>query len=142
MELEKVVLLPAEPRAAGAARAVVRDRLRAWDLEDLLDTVVLLTSELVTNVLVHTASAPALAVARTGEGVRVEVSDTSPVPPARRRHSPSATTGRGVKLLEDLADDWGCEVTGDGKVVWFTVTGLRDPWAAFSADALLGSPGA
>jgi len=113
--------LPADGRAAGQARAVVRDRLRGWDLEELLDTAVLLTSEVVANVIIHTASAPSFAVARDGSGVRVDVVDGSPAPPHRRMHSATATTGRGIELLEDLADDWGWTPVSGGKVVWFRV---------------------
>lgn len=113
--------------AAAAARALVRQRLRDWDLEHLQDAAVLLTSELVTNVLLHTTGLPTLAVDRIPHGVRVSVADTSPVLPAPRRHSTEATTGRGVHLLEQLADDWGCQRRPGGKAVWFTVTGCDRP---------------
>lgn len=123
-----VVSLPADGRAAGLARSVVRDRLRAWDLEDLLDTAVLLTSEVVTNVIVHTASAPALQVTRDGAGLLVTVIDGSPVPPHRRWNSATATTGRGLQMLQGLADDWGWNPVGEGKAVWFLLRrDGRDP---------------
>lgn len=130
--------LPSDGRAAGQARRLVRERLAAWELTELCDTVALLTSELVTNVLIHTTSAPRLSVARSGSGVRVAVADDSPVLPAQRRQSQEATTGRGVRLLVELADDWGWQLDGDrGKSVWFVVTGAADPWAAYSADQWL-----
>jgi anti-sigma regulatory factor (Ser/Thr protein kinase) len=128
-----LVSLPADGRAAGLARRVVRTRLQSWDLPDLLDTAVLLTSEVVTNVIVHTASAPALELARDGAGVRVTVLDGSPVPPRLRWHSATATTGRGVHMLQDLADDWGWNPVGDGKAVWFVLRGGPDPWADLHA---------
>lgn len=136
LDVDGLVPLPPDGRAAGVARSVVRERLRAWHQEGLLDAVELLTSELVTNVLVHTLSAPALGVVRSGSGVRVTVVDDSPVAPVRRRHSTAATTGRGVQLLEDLADEWGWQARAGGKAVWFLVTGQRDPWAAVSAEWL------
>lgn len=119
----EVMSLPADGRAAGVARAVVRDRLRGWGLEDLVDVVVLLTSELIANVVVHTGSAPGLRLDRDGPRVRVGVLDASPVPPRHRRHSARAATGRGLDLVEDLADDWGWAPHGDGKEVWILVGG-------------------
>jgi anti-sigma regulatory factor (Ser/Thr protein kinase) len=123
-----LVTLPADGRAAGLARRVVRRRLESWQLDDLLDTAVLLASEVVSNVIVHTASAPAIALARDGAGVRVTVVDESPVPPRRRWHSATATTGRGLQLLQDLADDWGWDRRGVGKAVWFVLHGDRESW--------------
>jgi anti-sigma regulatory factor (Ser/Thr protein kinase) len=124
-----LVSLPADGRAAGLARSVVRERLHGWDLDDLLDAAVLLTSEVVANVIVHTDSAPALGLTRDGAGVRVTVLDESPAPPLRRRHSTTATTGRGLQLLQDLADDWGWDRVSSGKAVWFVLRGGHDPWA-------------
>jgi hypothetical protein len=119
----EVMPLPADGRAAGVARAVVRDRLRGWGLEDLVDVAVLLTSELIANVVVHTGSAPGLRLDRDGPRVRVGVLDASPVPPRHRRHSARAATGRGLDLVADLSDDWGWSPFGDGKEVWFLVGG-------------------
>jgi hypothetical protein len=118
-----LVTLPADGRAAGLARRVVRRRLEGWHLDDLLDTAVLLTSEVVSNVIVHTASAPAIGLARLGAGIRVTVVDESPVPPRRRWHSTTATTGRGLQMLQELADDWGWDPLGAGKAVWFVLRG-------------------
>jgi anti-sigma regulatory factor (Ser/Thr protein kinase) len=118
-----LVSLPADGRAAGMARSVVRSRLREWKLDELLDSAVLLTSEIVTNVIVHTASAPELELSRAGAGLLVSVVDGSPVPPRRRLHSATATTGRGLEMLQDLANDWGWTPVRDGKAVWFLLVG-------------------
>ncbi len=123
-----LVSLPADARAASLARNAVRERLRTWDLDDLLEVAVLLTSEVVANVIVHTASAPSLGVSQDGRGVRVTVVDGSPSPPVLRRHSRTATTGRGVQMLHDLAHDWGWERVGAGKAVWFVLRGAHEPW--------------
>jgi hypothetical protein len=120
--------LPPDGRAAGIARRLVRGRLENWRLDDLVESAVLLTSEVVTNAVVHTPSAPAVGLTREGAGVRVTVVDGSPVPPRRRRHSATAITGRGIQMLHDLADDWGWNPVGDGKAVWFVLTGGHDPW--------------
>jgi anti-sigma regulatory factor (Ser/Thr protein kinase) len=121
---QDVVSLPADGRAAGLARSVVRSRLQEWDLDELLDTAMLLTSEVVTNVIVHTASAPELELTQDGSALLVRVVDGSPVPPRRRLHSTTATTGRGLRMLQELANDWGWTPVGDGKAVWFSL--VRD----------------
>jgi anti-sigma regulatory factor (Ser/Thr protein kinase) len=130
-----LVPLSADGRAAGEARRVVRRQLQSWELDDLLDTAMLLTSEVVTNVIVHTASAPTLGLARDGAGLRVTVVDGSPVPPRRRWHSATATTGRGLQMLQELADEWGWDPVGDGKAVWFRLGGTTGPAADGSARA-------
>lgn len=115
--------LELEPRldTSAVARRHVRSRLLAWGLDDLVDPVLLLTSEVVTNALLHSGTGLALTVARDGVGVRVEVADGSGVPPVQRDHSTSASTGRGVQLLEAIADDWGWTATSTGKLVWFRI---------------------
>ena len=115
--------LELEPRldTSSVARGHVRSRLLAWGLDDLVDPVLLLTSEVVTNALLHSGTRLVLTVARDGAGVRVEVADGSAVPPVQRRHSTSASTGRGVQLLEAVADEWGWTATSTGKLVWYRV---------------------
>lgn len=130
--MQDAVRLAADAHAAGQGRRLVRERLADWGLTELCDTAVLLTSELVTNVVLHTASAPRVTVTRSGAGVRVSVADDSPVLPALRRPSQGATTGRGVRLLVELADDWGWQVDDGGKSVWFVLTGEADPWADYA----------
>jgi anti-sigma regulatory factor (Ser/Thr protein kinase) len=117
-----LVALPADGRAAGMARRLVRGQLTEWQLDGLIGTAVLLTSEVVTNAILHTASAPSLGLARNGTGVRVTVVDGSAVPPRRQWHSATATTGRGLQMLDELADEWGWNPTGAGKAVWFRLS--------------------
>lgn len=115
--------LEIEPRldAAAVARRYVEARLVAWGLTELTDPVLLLTSELVTNALLHSGTTLGLSVQRDGVGVLVEVSDGSSVPPAKRRLSATAVTGRGVRLLDLVSDSWGWTPTDTGKRVWFRV---------------------
>jgi anti-sigma regulatory factor (Ser/Thr protein kinase) len=119
----ELVTLPADARAAGLARAAVRERLRGWGMDDLVDVVMLLSSELVTNALLHTNSSPRLGLVREGADVRLTVVDDSPVAPLRRQHGLTAMTGRGLELLEKLADDWGWTSDDGGKAVWALVRG-------------------
>lgn len=114
-----VVELPAQPSAARAARHAVRDALTDWGLEPLVDDAMLLTSELVTNAVLHASSAPVLTVVQVGQGsVRLEVADQSDLPPRPHLYGVTSTTGRGVRLLDSLARDWGTEPTDPGKRVW------------------------
>lgn len=142
MDLVGLEPLPDGAQAPSAARALVRRRLGAWGLADLLDPVVLLVSELVTNGVVHTGGPVLLGVDRQGDGVLVRVLDPSPVLPVRRRQSTSATTGRGVAMLEDLADEWGVHRFEHGKLLWFCLTGSgAGAWTSFDVEAALAEPG-
>lgn len=127
--------LPPAARSAPQARRAVTGVLDEWGLSRLADTVALLVSEVVTNAVLHARTELTVSVARDGSGVRVSVTDGSSLPPAMRRHAATATTGRGLRLLDMLADSWSAEPAGTGKTVSFTVTGARDPWAA--ADTML-----
>lgn len=126
-----VLSLPPRLEAATQARRHVRQHLVAWELDDLVDPVVLLTSELVTNALLHARPVITVSVRRDGAGVRVEVGDGSGVQPVHRRRSDTATTGRGVQLLDSVSDGWGCTALGEGKLVWFRVVSART-WASAS----------
>lgn len=131
--------LPPVARSAVEARRHVRDVLNEWGLQDLCDAALLLTSELVTNAVVHARSQIRLLVELyDGAEVRIAVSDSSPVPPSLRPRSDSATTGRGLLLLSRLADRWDADVSSTGKTVWFTLSGRRDPWAGFNSGDWLG----
>lgn len=109
--------------------------LAEWDLGTLTDAAQLLTSEVVTNSLLHARSPIRLTVEQTPAGVRVAVTDGSTVVPAMRPQSQSATTGRGLQLLSRLADEWDTEIAEGGKTVWFTLRSDRDPWLETDADA-------
>lgn len=111
--------LPPEATAAGQARRYVIDVLTSAGRNDVLDAAVVGVSELITNACLHARSTMILSVMADHEGpVRIEVSDDSPVMPVPRRHSATATTGRGLRLL-DAAGRWGVESNPGGKTVWF-----------------------
>jgi hypothetical protein len=94
-----------------------------------VDSAVLLVSEVLTNVLVHTDT-DALLVAEvfqdgdgldggSGRRVRVEVTDASDDLPHKRRPGELASSGRGLVLVGLLADAWGVDPRGEGKSIWF-----------------------
>ena len=88
--------------------------------EHFTDTATLLTSELVTNGIVHAHTQLEVTVDATPTWVRVEVVDGNPHLPARRDYDANASTGRGMEMVELLADEFGVESLDEfGKRVWF-----------------------
>jgi anti-sigma regulatory factor (Ser/Thr protein kinase)/GAF domain-containing protein len=119
-----------EPKAAAAARRFVRDTLQAWvvtgaaDGHGLVDDAVLLTSELVTNAVVHAGTPVQVTCRLSGGAVEVVVSDGHPgrlVPEAPGCEAvPSERTGgRGLLLPAALASAWGVAYGRASKAVWF-----------------------
>ena len=114
-----------DPLEVGRARRWARSRLAGAGVGaegQLGETLVLLISELVTNAVVHTGC-PAvlrmlLPVPRAPGAVRVEVADASSRPPSRRRAEGDDTNGRGLELVSVLADRWGWQREGNGKLIW------------------------
>lgn len=116
-------MLTAHPTSVGAARRFVRDVLMSRQVADpVVDTVELLTSEVVTNAIVHGRSGPLLAISVTDTAIRVAVGDVSPDVPVRRLGRVDDVSGRGVVIVEELASAWGVERERNGsKRVWFEV---------------------
>lgn len=85
------------------------------------DMVLLLASELITNAVRHAATPFDLSVLVDALGVTVAVVDHDQVhPPRLRNPAPEATSGRGLRIVEELATSWGTEpLDGDSKRVWF-----------------------
>ncbi|WP_374117355.1 ATP-binding protein [Streptomyces sp. RKAG293] len=112
----------ADLSAIAEARRLLREQLRHWGVPGLVDIAELLASELVTNALQHTDEGAVLTATLSGGPVhrlRVEVHDHAARRP--RLHTPgeNATSGRGLLLVQALADSWGVRSLGTGKVVWF-----------------------
>lgn len=125
-------LRKAEVTAVGEIRAALREllRRRAWGGPDREAVAELLTSELVTNALVHTghgAEVTATVVdepdGREADRLRVEVRDFLALQPRPQRPGSESTHGRGLLLVQSLADAWGVRRQGAGKVVWFELDG-------------------
>ncbi|WP_024760307.1 SpoIIE family protein phosphatase [Streptomyces exfoliatus] len=118
-----MTIAQAEPERIAEAREQLRQLLHDWKDEDQLDSAVLMVSEMVTNVLVHT-DGDALLIAEVACGeesrrLRVEVSDQSDELPHKRHPGEMASSGRGLLLMEMLADEWGFDPRGEGKSIWF-----------------------
>ena len=114
--------LPHTLAAPGLARRYLTSMAAVWPAE-LLDRVVLLTSELVTNAVVHGLGPVQLLLGDNGDRLRVEVSDGAPglLPRTPRRPADVNESGRGLLIVDRLADRWGCRSrrTPPGKIVWF-----------------------
>ncbi|MBV9292687.1 MAG: hypothetical protein JO222_09575, partial [Frankiales bacterium] len=118
--LQQRLTLPPAPDSARTARRFVCEVLQAARADGFADTAALLTSELVTNGIVHAHTDLGLLVEATSTWVRVEVLDGNPHLPIRRDYDENATTGRGLEMVELLADDFGVDpLEDDGKRVWF-----------------------
>ncbi|MGW5661708.1 SpoIIE family protein phosphatase [Streptomyces sp. NPDC003758] len=117
---------PGDREALTAARHMIRATVRAWGAGERSDEIELVADELITNVLVHTEGTAVVTLrVLTGHArrFRVEVEDASSALPRRRDAGESEVSGRGLLLVDRLADVWGVEARGGGKVVWgeFTV---------------------
>jgi anti-sigma regulatory factor (Ser/Thr protein kinase) len=116
------VPLTAVPTAAAEARKQVRAAIWAWDLSVDATVAALLTCELVTNAIMHTASETVtLAIAGAHGELRVDVYDASRSLPVLVDAPPDAEAGRGLKLVATMSDGWGFYRTTGGKAVYFTL---------------------
>lgn len=94
--------------------------VRLWGLPHLCDTVELLVSELVGNAVRHTgAQTFGLRIRRRRGWVRVEVRDPSRALPCLMPVRAMDTSGRGLFLVDKLADRWGVDLQARGKTTWF-----------------------
>ncbi|MFD7324901.1 ATP-binding protein [Streptomyces sp. NPDC059875] len=114
----------ADLTAVPEVRHALREMLRRWGGPGASDVAELLTSELVTNALIHTDHGAVVTATVVPESLRVEVRDfvsglSEPYAPA----ADDGTHGRGLVLVQELADSWGVEDHGVGKVVWFELNG-------------------
>jgi PAS domain S-box-containing protein len=140
--IQRLVTLPPAPDSARQARRFVADVLTSIGVSgERLDTAVLLTSELVTNGIVHALTELQIAVEATPTWVRVEVCDGSSNLPRRRDgYDDEAMTGRGLEMVELLSDDFGMQLLDDdGKRVWFRLGGVADDPVADEVAARVGS---
>lgn len=111
----------------GEVRAALREFLRYRRRPEETDVAELLLSELVTNALIHTRNGAVVTVTSAPARLRVEVRDfvtgqeSAPYVP----NADDGTHGRGLLLVQSLADSWGVTMQALGKVVWFELNAGR-----------------
>jgi serine phosphatase RsbU (regulator of sigma subunit)/anti-sigma regulatory factor (Ser/Thr protein kinase) len=119
MRTQTYLTLECDPASAPRSRRAVRAFLQEHGLSHLEPTAALLTTELVTNAVVHARTAVGLRVSAIGDRLRVEASDGSRRRPVRVEPGYEDVRGRGLMLLDRLATTWDVRRTPDGKTVWF-----------------------
>ncbi|WP_084219516.1 ATP-binding protein [Spirillospora albida] len=113
--------LPGTRRSVGYARSFVRETVP--DLP-ALDDLVMVASETVANAITHTASGReggrvTVVLAAEPGIVRLEVVDDGAAPGRPRvRDESGGETGRGIRIVEAVADRWGFRTEGTRTVVW------------------------
>ena len=128
--------LPPDARSAGRGRRMLQDALAAAlagpaasaEADDLMDTAVLLASELCENAVLHAGTEFELAVTVTDAEVTVSVADRGNGPlemhlaQPRPRYGRAASHGRGLAMVQRLASAWGTRHEADGRhVIWFSL---------------------
>ncbi|MFJ8692404.1 SpoIIE family protein phosphatase [Streptomyces roseolilacinus] len=114
-----------DPEALRSARHMIRAAVRAWGGRERSDEIELAADELITNALLHTDGGAVVTLRMlTGHErrLRVEVEDRSSALPRRRDTDPGGVSGRGLLLVDRMADVWGVESRGGGKCVWCEFT--------------------
>ncbi|MFD0040949.1 SpoIIE family protein phosphatase [Streptomyces anulatus] len=134
-----MTIAQAEPERISVGRQLVRELLHDWSDPEQVDSAVLMVSEMATNVLVHTDGDALMAAEISGERgerrLRVEVADASDELPHKRRPGEMASSGRGLVLMEMLADAWGVDPRGEGKSIWFELYESDEPGELAEAAA-------
>jgi anti-sigma regulatory factor (Ser/Thr protein kinase) len=108
------------PPSAGLARRFVGEALRACEDPDR-SVAVLVTSELVTNAVVHARTMVEVDVVRRPDAVVIAVTDGAPTPLARSQATRGDENGRGLTVVDSLVDDIGTIHYPDGKTVWVVI---------------------
>lgn len=121
--------LPRHPKSARRARLLVTAALHTWGLPLLIDSGILLVSELVSNAVEHTRSSGIrVAVRRPEPGrVRIAVTDRSRWRPSPLNASSQDEKGRGLAVVEAIADRWGITPLPWGKQVWVELECRTEP---------------
>ncbi len=110
----------AAPDAPFAARRFVAGLLACRPFAGRVaeDDVQLVVSELATNAVVHAGTSFSVAVSCEGPAIRISVQDGSSTTPIVRDGSPTARSGRGLRIVAALSREWGVAPGPDGKTVW------------------------
>jgi anti-sigma regulatory factor (Ser/Thr protein kinase) len=133
-----VLLLAPEPASARIAREWITAALEGW-AEGTVERARIIVSELVTNAVLHARTSIALRLERQESRIRVDVEDGDRTGPLPKRFVADSPTGRGMHLVDALAEDWGVSRLPDGKVVWFVVGSGTGPLGTAPTAAAPGA---
>lgn len=138
--------LPGAQSSVPTARHFVEQILTSWGHAEQGWAAALLVSELSANCTLHARTGFTVRVEVDDEAVRLQVTDGSSRAPAVRDYGTAATTGRGLRLVDELASDWGVDLHDDGKTVWAVLRAARTSPAGhdeedLDVDALLAAFG-
>lgn len=124
-DVHSEVFLPV-PEAVPALRRFVTSVLGLWGVDHLMWDATLIASELSTNAVRHGESPFRAVISRNAGVVRIGIEDAGPGWPAHRNARLDDLDGRGVAIVEALADRWGCDKSSDGKITWAELGTPRD----------------
>lgn len=123
--------LPAVTSSVPTGRREVVQELRRLGLHLVVEPAALVTSELLTNGVKHASSTVRLSLRVEPNGsVRIAIDDDDPRAPdpgEAAMPSSDAEGGRGLPIVDALADDWGVNVVAGGKTVWCVLSAPDDP---------------
>ncbi|WP_419999847.1 SpoIIE family protein phosphatase [Streptomyces boninensis] len=117
-----MVVPQTEQQRISDARHQLRGMLHDWADTDQVDAAELALSEMIANVMMHTDSPATVSITVMGApGTRtlsLRISDNDATLPHLKHPGELSASGRGILLLDSLADTWGVQPQGDGKVTW------------------------
>lgn len=131
--------LPALTSSVPTARRFAEQVLSSWGHPDAGWTAAQVVSELAANCVLHARTAFTVTVTTGDDGIRLEVQDRAPGAVQQRSYSETATTGRGLRMVDQLCSDWGVTVHDAGKTVWVLLSLDGAPEGDRDVDALLSS---
>jgi anti-sigma regulatory factor (Ser/Thr protein kinase) len=125
--MDDEVTLPNGPEGASSARRAMARAAVLWRLDrEMTETALLLVSELATNAIRHGTPPVRLSLRLNHDRLRVEVTDSSPTLPELSHPGPDQVGGRGLQIVQRLADTWGAWSSPRRlrKTVWFELSGM------------------
>ena len=137
---ELSTVFPSVAPSAASARRFVAAALGRWGCpEGFRELVLLLTSELVTNAYRHARSDTRVSVRYDRRTARVEVRDVGPGEPRLRPLDADRVDGRGLQIVDALADRWGYRSNDAGTTVWFELARPEQALGSLGAMVSAGS---
>jgi hypothetical protein len=117
--LEACIELESDPALVGVARHFVDQTVVEWELDPIREDARLIATELVSNAVLHARTEFRVTLRSNGfDFLRIEVRDENTRMPSPAGTPQDTTSGRGLAVVTAIAESWGTQRDGDGKVVW------------------------